>query len=454
MSGSPLAAFERALPGKIASGTADYAKDDSPCSAVMPMAVLHASHAADVAEALRVAALHSVPVTPRAGGSGRVGGAVPSVGGLVISTALMNDIEEIDTQNMRAVVGPGVVLKDLQDACEALGAFYPPDPNSRALCMLGGNIATNAAGPRAFRYGATRSYVTGLEVALMGGAAMTFGTRVRKSVTGYDLTGLFVGSEGTLGVVTRAFLKLLPAPPFRATLCVYAASNDAALAAASAAAAWPDLPECVEFVDERSLECMRRAGVPVPAGARALVILDVCALATWSDLGQRLTELRGVVAVESARTEAEREQLWRARSDLSYATRKLASGKYSEDVTVPPSQLGVLLDGVSRISDTRAVDALSYGHAGDGNMHVNVLWHDEAQRLRCELAVGDLMRLAVGLGGTLSGEHGIGLTKASYLPLEHSAPLITLQKQLKSVFDPQGLMNPGKVFAAPTHSSC
>ncbi len=456
MSDEILSALERAVPGRVLRG-ADahaYAKDDSPCVPVMPSAVVLAQCDNDVRETLRLASEMGVPVTPRSGGSGRVGGAVPSAGGVVLSTERMNDIEEIDVQNMRAVVRPGVVLKDFQDACEAQGLFYPPDPNSRTWCMLGGNVATNAAGPRAFRYGATRSYVTGMEASMMGGRNLTLGSRVRKSVTGYDMTGLMVGSEGTLGVVTRIFLKLLPKPELRATLCVYAESNHSALHAATVAAAWHSQPECVEFIDERSLSCMHDAGVAVPHGACALLVIDVCSALTLNDLGDKLAGLPGVCAVESGVSEAERDRIWQARSDLSFATRKLAAGKFSEDVCVPPSRLPLLLDGVSRLGDKHRVDCLSYGHAGDGNMHVNFLWHDDDQQFRCENAVGDLMQLSLELGGTLSGEHGIGLTKQRFLPWEQNAELIALQLQLKAAFDPQGLMNPGKVFSAPTHSGC
>lgn len=456
MSAAALSALESSLRGRLRVGedASPYAKDDSPCAAVAPLAALEAEGAPDVRAALSWAQAYRVPVTPRSGGTGRVGGAVPRVGGLVLSTAKMNQIDELDALNLRAVVGPGVVLGALQEACESQGMFYPPDPNSRSHCMIGGNVATNAAGPRAYRYGATRAYVTGMEVVLMGGECLTVGSRVRKSVSGYDLSSLLVGSEGTLGVVTRVFLKLLPAPQHRATMCVYARSDAAALDASRVAATWPEMPECIEFIDERSLACMRAGGVAVPSDARALILLDVLGEATLEDLGQRLSEVPGVTAIEAGITRKDRERIWAARSDLSYATRRLALGKYSDDVVVPQHALPALLDRVARISELRSVQPLTYGHAGDGNMHVNFLWDDEAQRQRAELAVGDLMRATVELGGSISGEHGIGLTKSAYLGLEHSDASLALQMRLKSVFDPHGLMNPGKVFTAPTHSAC
>ena len=453
---SALHTLESKLAGCVLVGdaAAPYAKDDSPTEPVTPMAVVHANSDNDVKQALTWALEYRVPVTPRGAGSGRVGGAVPSVGGIVLSTSGMDAIEDIDEKNLSAVVGPGVVLEQLQTACEARGLFYPPDPNSRSLCMIGGNIATNAAGPRAFRYGPTRNYVSGLELCLMGGTEMRVGSRTRKGVTGYDVTGLMVGSEGTLAVVTRAYLKLLPAPIWRGTLCVYAHSNAAALQVAALAARAPEQPECVEFVDEQSLHCMRGAGVKVPTGALAMVLLDVVGRSAYDDLGSRLAEVAGVHSLVGGISHAEREQIWAARSDLSYATRRLAAGKYSEDVVVPVARLSELLDGVAALADRHRVQHLTYGHAGDGNMHVNLLWQDEAQRMRCHEAIGDLMRLTLSLEGTLSGEHGIGITKSPYLGLEQSAELIALQRQLKCVFDPHGLMNPGKVFGNPTHSAC
>ncbi|CAN5883712.1 FAD-linked oxidase C-terminal domain-containing protein [soil metagenome] len=458
-----LVELERSLgPSKVDTTEAarnGHAVDESEAVGRMPDAVVYAADTSDVAATLAVAERHGVPVTPRAGGTGRTGGAVPVAGGIVLATSTLGKILEIDRQNLLAVVQPGLVTADLHAAAEAEGLFYPPDPNSLKTCMIGGNIAENAGGPRAFKYGVTREYVLGLEVCLMGGRVLRTGKRTVKGVTGYDVTALLVGSEGTLGVFTEATLRLVPKPPQVATVLALFDDVRAAADAVRRVVAVGLVPRCLELMDAATLGAIRAQGVAVDPRANALLLVEVDGdgEATIHDalerLGAALTEGGKTVDVVAAQDSSQRDRLWEARRMLSPATRKLAKYKLSEDIVVPRSRLVELLVSVDRIGEETGVRHLTYGHAGDGNLHVNFLWDDEAQRPAVDRAIEALMRSTIQLGGTLSGEHGIGVTKAAYLPLEQSPELIALQQDLKRVFDPSGLLNPGKIF--PTgHGSC
>lgn len=466
----PAEAVERALidlerqlgPSKVDTSEAGrnaHAIDESEAIGRIPAAVVLAQTTADVATTLAIAEKHGVPVTPRAGGTGRTGGAVPVAGGIVLATAAMGRILEIDRQNLLAVVQPGLVTADLHAAVEAEGLFYPPDPNSLKTCMIGGNIAENAGGPRAFKYGVTRDYVLGLEACLMGGPTLRTGKRTVKGVTGYDVTALLVGSEGTLGVFTEATLKLVPNPTEIATVLALFGDVRAAAGAVRRIVAAGLVPRCLELMDAATLEAIRKQGVAVDPRANAMLLVEVDGNAGSSldhaleRLGNALTEAGDTVDVVAAQDASQRARLWEARRMLSSATRKLAKYKLSEDIVVPRSRLVDLLVEADRIGERTGVRHLTYGHAGDGNLHVNFLWNDDSERPAVDRAIEALMRATVALGGTLSGEHGIGVLKAAYLPLEQSPELITLQQDLKRVFDPSGLLNPGKIF--PTgHGAC
>jgi glycolate oxidase len=458
-----LSELERTLgPSKVdtsESTRASAARDDSDATGRTPDAVVLASTADDVAKALRIAQKYGVPVTPRAGGTGRTGGAVPVAGGIVIATHTMNRVVEIDRENLTAVVQPGLITGDLHAAVEAEGLFYPPDPNSLKTCMIGGNVAENAGGPRAFKYGVTRDYVLGLEVCLMGGRILRPGRRTVKGVTGYDVTGLLVGSEGTLGIFTEITLKLVPNPTEVATVLALFTDVRAAAAAVKRIVSRGLVPRCLELLDRATLDAVRAQKVAIDPRASAMLLIEVDASggtsldAAIERLGETLSLSADTLDVVIAQDEAQRTRLWEARRMLSPATRKLAKHKLSEDVVVPRSRLVELFDEVERIGADTRVAHLTYGHAGDGNMHVNWLWNDDSERPAVDRAIEALMRATVRLGGTLSGEHGIGLSKARYLPIEQSNDLIALQEDLKRVFDPEGLLNPGKIF--PTgHRAC
>ena len=433
-----------------------YAEDDSQSEACMPDVVVVAESRDDVAAVMRIAEEHEVPVTPRAGGSGRTGGAVPVAGGIVLATHALNKVVDVDKENLIAVVQPGVVLGAFHGLVEGEGLFYAPDPNSADMCMIGGNVAENAGGPRAFKYGSTRDHVLGLEACFMGGRAMRVGKRVVKGVTGYDVTSLLVGSEGTLGVFTEITLRLLPRPPQVATLLALYTDVRAAGAAVSRLIAAGLVPRCIEMMDAATLGAVRAAGNAIDERAGAMLLIEVDgedAESQLEKLGNALGDAAGTLDLVVAQDSAQRARLWAARKSLSYATRKMATHKIAEDVVVPRSRIGALLDATQKIAEREDVRHLTYGHAGDGNLHVNFLWDTPDEEPRVARAVESLMRSTVELGGTLSGEHGVGLAKAPYLEFEQSAELIALQKDLKRVFDPKGLLNPGKIFPV-RHAGC
>jgi glycolate oxidase len=435
-----------------------FVRDESEAMGVVPVAVVLAENAEDILAALRAAREAEVPITPRSGGTGRTGGSVPVAGGIVLSTLGMKSIVEVDRREGLAVVGPGVILQDLQNAVEAEGWFDPPDPNSQASCALGGNVAENAGGPRAFKYGVTKDYVLGLDAFLIGGQRIRAGRRTMKGVTGYDVTGLLVGSEGTLAVFGDITLQLIPKPESVMTLMTLFSNVKQASAAVQEIILRGLVPRCIELLDATTLEAMRTAGNAIDARAGAMLIMEVdgdeAACERQAERVSDACETAQVLDVLVAQDAAQREKLWAARRQMSHAVRKLAKRKLSEDVVVPRMQIGELLDRVARTSEQTGVRSLTYGHAGDGNLHCNYLWNEDHELPAVERAIEQLFRDVIELRGTLSGEHGIGVLKAQYLPLEQAPELITLQRDLKRVFDPQNLLNPGKIFPAGGHRAC
>jgi glycolate oxidase len=436
-----------------------YPRDESEVAGRTPDIVVIAESREHIAATLEVAERCGVPVTPRAGGSGRVGGAVPVAGGIVLATHAMTRIKEIDPVDLVAVVEPGVMTRSVHEAAEREGLFYPPDPNSLQWCCIGGNVAANAGGPRAFKYGVTREYVLGVEACLMGGRVVRPGRRTVKGVTGYDLTALLVGSEGTLGVFSEVTLRLRRRPEAVATVVALYDDVHRAASAVVSVLATGLVPRCIELMDRWTLDAVRAQKVAVDVRASAMLLIELDGPVATLDaelerLGEVLSGAPGSLDVLAAQDEAQRDRLWQARRALSPATKKLARHKLSEDVVVPRSRIGQLLSETDAIGERHQVRHLTYGHAGDGNLHVNFLWDDDAERSRIDAALFDLMRATVALGGTLSGEHGIGVTKLPYLHLEQSSELIDLQRDVKRAFDPKELLNPGKIFAPRGHGAC
>jgi glycolate oxidase len=437
-----------------ASALEGVSRDESETQGVLPDIVVFARNAGDLAETLRVAAKHDVPVTPRAGGSGRAGGAIPLAGGIVLCTEALDQIKDIDARNRVAVVEPGLMTRDLHRAVEALGLFYPPDPNSLEWCRIGGNVATNAGGPRAYKYGVTRNYVLGTEVQLMGGEVLRTGRRTKKGVTGYDATALLVGSEGTLGVFSELTLALVAKPPLVATVLALFSDDAAALGAVVHLQAAGLTPRCIEYLDAVTCNAVRAKGVALDLRAQALLLMDLDGAALDAELerhGEVLLGCAGIVDVQVAQDAARRDALWNARRALSPTTRALAKFKISEDVVVPITEMAHLVSESHVIAERNQIRSLVYGHAGDGNLHVNFLFDDTSEMPRVKQALLELMQCTLGLGGTLTGEHGIGTTKLAYLHLEQDAGLRALQLRLKAAFDPRGLLNPGKAIVA-THA--
>jgi len=448
-----------------------YAGDESDNEPILPDLAVLAASADDVAAVMRVAEDEAIPVTPRGGGSGKSGGCIPVAGGIVLATGALSSIVDIDRGEHLVVVEPGVVLADLHAAVEAEGLFYGPDPSSLGWCQLGGTIAENAAGPRALGYGATRDWVLGLEIVPVGGERSFVGRRTRKGVTGYDLVSLLVGSEGTLALSTRAVLRLVPKP--EAVRTVLALFDDAYAAGRAVAAVFAAgiLPRCAELLDRRTLELVRARDASIDRRGHAMLVVeldgDELACERAMERAGAACDGAGAITVLVAQDAARRDALWSARRALSTTTRAIAKFKVSEDVVVPRRHIPTLLEelermreGEARASEERGdgpearIELLAYGHAGDGNLHVNFLWNQAEAAPRVEQLLGQLFRKVVELGGTLTGEHGVGLSKAPYLRLEQSDATISLQQRIKAVFDPKGLLNPGKIFAPRGHGLC
>ncbi|AKU90983.1 FAD-binding oxidoreductase [Vulgatibacter incomptus] len=429
-----------------------YARDESGLGAHAPAAVVFPSSTEDVAEVMRFASAHRIPVTPCAARTGKSGGSLPLPGGIALSMERMNRILELSREDLTLVVQPGCVTGQVMAAAEEAGLFYPPDPNSWETCSIGGNVAENAGGPRALKYGVTRDYVLGLEAVLPSGEVVRTGKRTIKGVAGYDLTALLVGSEGTLAVITEITLRLVPLPrEIRTALCIFPDEGSAARAVAGILGAGI-LPRTLELFDDCSIDASSRKGpYRFPDGARSAILAE-----TDGDEGEavmRQLERLGGIALESgaidvlvAQTETQRRDLWATRRRVSEALRLLHPLKVSEDIVVPRSRIPEAVERLKALGRTHGLTVATYGHAGDGNLHANVLFDREEERPRVNACVDDVIRVALDLGGTITGEHGVGLAKRDFLPLEQGEGLIGLQRALKGVFDPLGILNPGKIF--------
>jgi glycolate oxidase len=407
-----------------------------------------------VAAVARLCNVHRVPLVVRGAGTGYTGGAVPVQGGVVLSMERMNRILEIDEANLLAVVEPNVITIDLQREVERVGLFYPPDPASLEKSALGGNVAECAGGPRAFKYGTTKRYVLGLEAVLATGEIIETGSKAVKNVVGYDLTQLLVGSEGTLAIITRIILRLIPKPPAQATLLGLFASIDAAVAAVSALIRRRAVPAAIELIDADSLEAVHEylGQKVVPREANAALIIEVDgSLPAVEDEITRVAEAceeAGAVGVVRADTSSEREQIWSLRRQLSLALRATGLLKINHDVVVPRGRVPDLFAAVAALKHEHQLRIASFGHAGDGNIHVNIMVRRDApaELARARVAERQLFERVVALEGSISGEHGIGFAKAKYLPIELSDAEIALMKRIKRAFDPNGILNPGKIF--------
>ncbi|MGE3889588.1 MAG: FAD-binding oxidoreductase [Vicinamibacterales bacterium] len=408
----------------------------------------------EIAAIARLCNAHRVPLVVRGAGTGYTGGAVPVRGGVLLSMERFDRILEIDDENFLAVVQPNVLTCEIQDAVEARGLFYPPDPASLKKSALGGNVAECAGGPRAVKYGTTRRYVMALQAVLPTGEVIRTGSKAVKNVVGYDLTQLLVGSEGTLAILTEITLRLIPKPPVAATLQATFAEVGAAVRGVTALLAARVLPSTIELVDAGSLQAVERylKRSVAPAGTGAMLLIDVDGVsggvAEEVVLVEQACRAAGALEVRRAATEAERAALWEARRELSYALRASAPRKINHDVSVPRGRVPQLFDLLARLEREHRLWIPSFGHAGDGNIHVNLMVNpdDEDEMARADRAAQELFEGVVALEGSISGEHGIGFAKAKYLSLELAPEVIALMQRVKAAFDPNGILNPGKIW--------
>jgi glycolate oxidase subunit GlcD len=441
------------LPGEIILAPATLAQyaGDKWFASHEPHAVALPRSVQSVSAVLRFASQHKIPVTPRGAGHGYVGGCVPICGGIVLSLERLNRIKEINAADFVAVVQPGVNTKHLQDAVERRGLFYPPDPASRADNFIGGNIATNAGGPRCLKYGVTRDYVLGLEVVLANGTIVRLGGRTHKNKTGFDLHRLFVGSEGLLGVVTEATLKLIPLPPYRANLAVGFGAMPAAVRALQAIFKAGFLPCALELADEFTLAAaFKRTGSERLRGCRAHLIVELDG--QEKSVRREIKDLDKIVRgqkplfVERGLGAAQCEKIWKIRREFSYALRDTGLTKLNEDVVVPRSRLEDLFSFAARLQKKHGLIVACFGHAGDGNIHTNLMvdYTQPGARRRAEAALDELFQWVIGVGGAISGEHGIGLAKKRWWPQAVSPEARELHRTVKRALDPKHILNPGK----------
>ena len=416
-----------------------------------PEAVVRPGSVASVARIMAWAMAHRIPVTPRGSGFGYVGGCVPVEGGIALSLAGMKRIRSVSALDFTAVVEPGVITATLQAAVERKGLYYPPDPASRADCSIGGNVATNAGGPRCLKYGVTRDYVLGLQVVLVTGEVVRLGGKTHKNKTGFDLHRLFVGSEGMLGVVTEVTLKLLPLPPYRACLGVGFADMKTAAKAIRAIFAAGFLPSALEVADAFTIAAARkRTGSPLLRGAGALMIVELdghqrSVRGEITDLDRLLRPFNPTFCQKGLGPDG-CERFWALRREFSYSLRDTGLTKLNEDVVVPRGKLEALFRLGAAIQKRHGIQVACFGHAGDGNIHVNLMVDESRpeQRLAAEAGLDHLFRGVIELGGSITGEHGIGLAKKPWWTAAVSPEADRLHRQIKLTLDPDGILNPGK----------
>ncbi|MGV8080421.1 MAG: FAD-binding oxidoreductase [Syntrophales bacterium] len=432
-----------------------FGRDGTAEAFAMPELVVEATSAGQISALLKLANEFRFPVTPRGLGTGLAGGAVPIHGGVLLSLAKMNRILTIDRDNFLAVVEPGVLNKDLKDAAREAGLYYPPDPASYDTCSIGGNAATNAGGPSCVKYGVTREYVLGLEAVLPTGEPIRTGVRTRKGVVGYDLTRLLVGSEGTLGVITQLVLKLIPHPPAITTLVALCPSLSGAMEAIRTVLGAGYIPCVVEFLDRH---CLDLVGDLLPfegvqdTGAFLLIETD-----GTPEIIAREIEAIGEICLGSGADQVllapdaqRRERMWDVRKAVSLRIEERYPVDVHEDIVVPIRCIADFVRRLPPLEDAYGMQIFTFGHAGDGNLHLSITADAREARERIDRGIEEILKLVLDMGGTISGEHGIGMMKSRYLPLELSPESMRLQRRIKELFDPQGILNPGKIFSPPS----
>lgn len=422
----------------------------------LPEAIAQPQTAEEISGIMRLANELSFPVYPRGAATSLSGGPLPVQGGLVLDMSRFTRKLIIDRENMLAIVSPGVITSEIHSGAEAVGLFYPPDPSSGHVSTIGGNLLENSSGPKGLKYGTTKEYVIGLEVVAATGEIFRTGGKTVKNVTGYDLTRLIVGSEGTLAIVTEAILRLIPKPADRRTLfAAFPRLVDSGHAITSVLAAGI-LPAAMEMMDNaciRAVEAYQPSKLPLEAEAVVILEVDGHPAAVEEEIARcaALCSEAGATEVRVAATAAERDDIWRARKMISPAITRMGPTKISEDATVPRSQIPAMMERLTAIRDKYRLNLVVFGHAGDGNLHPNIITDKRniEEMMRAEEAVGEIFQAAIDLGGTLSGEHGIGLMKAPYMERELGPVGLGMMKKIKEAWDPNNILNPGKIFPAP-----
>jgi len=430
-----------------------YGFDGTAALKQLPRVVVFPRSAAEVSAVLKIAREHRAPVVTRGSGTGLSGGSVPVANGIVMCLLKLDRILELDAKNLTLHAEAGVITQRIFDAADAVGLFYPPDPGSMKISTIGGNVAENAGGLRGLKYGVTRSYVMGLEVVLADGSICWLGNKCVKDVAGYNLRDLFIGSEGTLGVVTQVLLKLLPKPAARQTLLATYAQMDAAAETVSAIIAAKIIPCTLEFLDRKTIRCVEdyaHVGLPLDAEAVLLIETDGHPAAVADEIAQieKLCRAHGATTVRRAASAEEAVKLATARRSAFSALARLKPTTILEDATVPRSELAKMIRFVGETAAKHRLDVATFGHFGDGNLHPTFLTNerDAEEMHRVELAMKEIFEFALSLGGTITGEHGVGLAKKAFLRQQLGDASYTLLKQIKHTLDPAGLLNPGKIF--------
>ncbi|MDH5178492.1 MAG: FAD-binding protein [Gammaproteobacteria bacterium] len=429
-----------------------YGYDNSRRQAIPDAVVFVESHA-QVLEIVRLCHEHHIPLIARGRGTGTTGATVPTRGGIVLSTERMNKILRIDTANRYMVVEPGVINQAVQQAAAKHGFFWAPDPGSSNYCTVGGNLAYNSAGPRAVKYGTPRENTLGLRAVTGAGKTIRTGVYTTKGVVGYDLTRLLIGSEGTLAVITEATLKLLPLAESSRTMQAVYTDIDSATEAVAAIMAQPVTPCALEFIDHQAIEMIRgysSVELPTKAGAMLMIEVDGSSHSIEHDAAclEKAATTTGLLEFKTARNADEVKALWETRKALSPALRNVAPKKINEDVVVPVAHIPALIRGLEKLAQEYGITIVNFGHAGNGNIHVNLLVDpdDPLQMKNAKLCLDEVFALVLKLDGTLSGEHGVGLEKQAYIDREIDPVTLDLMQRIKQQFDPNGILNPGKMF--------
>ena len=419
---------------------------------VLPDIVVRPRDTNDVSNTLKIANKYEVPICARGAGSGLTGGAVPLKGGIVFDLKNMDRIVEICPEDFVATVEPGVVTKHLQDEVAKFDLFYPPDPSSAAFSTIGGNVAECAGGITGLKYGVTRDYILALEIVLPDGSVINTGGKTLRSDSGYDLTRLFTGSEGTLGIFTKITVRLIPKPEKIRTLAAHFSDKDDAIDAADSIIDNNVLPRTLEFLDQMTITAVRgHTGTDIGEDVKALLLIDLDG--TDESINHEMSIVENVCKESNAfwtkvsETAKERDVIWAARRSISPALYNIAPHKINEDICVPRSKIKEILRRVDQIKKEQPIYIANFGHIGDGNIHVNIMYNDDpGQKELAEIVVNKVMREVVELGGSISGEHGIGNKKSQFMELEIPPHEYEIMKRFKSFFDPKGIMNPGKMF--------